>query len=352
MQAILTVTDTKVVCLCVSFTKDGQYHIEALVEEGFSPIRRNQPVSSYGIKNAVERVIAAAHKQAGQRITELHVGVPGAFCQTVLLRGGENEIEHGDLFGDQRYELIEKNQLRNSQTQMILGLRDYTLEVSAGLQTHRLKPKAMYAQTQVLGNYLIPRTMRERVAILLDIGYYHSDICVFTGEGQVFSAGMYLGGGHIRADLAQVLELDQPLADQLKRQFVFGLHMDAGTMDYVRMPDGKLRSYSHDMVEEIITARVDEICELIGQTLKECGIDFTDQTRVTLIGEGSRDIKGMREYIGAKLGYPVDGLPLDMTDGITRIEPVSLSLLEHILLGSVDKLRHKRLRLLNRFSKK
>lgn len=334
MQAILTVTDTKAVCLCVTVLKDGHYRIEAQSEEAFSPIRRNKPVLGLGIRTAVQKAVALAQKQAGKRIEQVHTGVPGAFCQTLVLFEGHEDDEaslNGYLYGDQRYELIERYRLRGRQTVMILALRDYTAEMNAALKALHLKPGAFYAQTQALGIYLIPRSMREQVAILLDIGYYHSDICVFMGEGQVFSAGMFLGGGHITSDLTQILELEPSIAEQLKRQFAFGIRMDEGAMAYIRMPDGKLASFEHSLVEDVITARMDETCALIRETLEHSRVEFTDMTRVYLSGEGIRGMQGMREYFGSRLGFAVEALPLEINDGITRQDPIAIALCELVM---------------------
>ncbi len=351
MQAFLAVTDTKAICLLASVQKDGHYAVEGYAEEYFIPIRKNRPVASYGIRNAVERVMGKTLKDVGKRVSEIHVGVPGAFCETVEFDQSQGEPENGGLYGDQNYELIEKYTLRNKNTVMILGRREYSAEITIGLGALHLKPFALYSQTQALGSYLIPRGVRENVAILLDIGYYHSDISVFTGDGQIFSAGMFLGGGHVASDLAQILELEQPLAEQLKRQYAFGIHMEEGTMDYVRMPDGRLQPFSHALVESIITVRMEEICDLIGQTLQDSGISFTDKSRVYLLGEGIRGIQGIREYMRSRLGLSIEGLPIEITDGITRMEPVAVSMMEYLMQKPAGKSKQNRLRPFVRFAK-
>ena len=353
MQAILTVTDTKVVCLCVVMRKDGHYHIETQTEEVFSPIRRNKPVTGLGIRYAVQRALSRAQKQAGKRIDEVHVGVPGAFCQTVVENAFEQDEDGHDeyLYGDQRYELIDKYDIRGHKTVMILSLRAYTNEITSALDAMHLCLRSLYVQTKILGLYLMPRSAQEQVAILLDMGYYHSDICVFTGEGQVYSASMYLGGAHVTADLSQILELEMPLAEKLKRQFAFGIRMEKDTMDYVRMPDGRLQSFSHELVENIITARVDEVCELIVQTLEHSTVAMNGQTRIFLLGEGIRGLAGIREYIGSRLGYATEGLPIAISDGTTQMEPLSISLLEHVMSNTADK-QKRRLRFFGRFARK
>ena len=351
MQAVLAVTDSKAICLYSSIQKDGHYAVDAYVEQSFQPIRRNRPVSSYGIRNAVERAMRKANETAGKRATEVHVGVPGAFSQTIVFNEMQGEPEQGGLYGDHDYELIEKQTLRNRDTAMILGLRTYVAEIEAGLGAVHMRPKALYSQTQALGKYLIPRSARENVAILLDIGYYHSDICVFTGDGQVFSAGMFLGGGHVSSDLSQILEIEMPFAEQLKRQYAFGIRMEEGTMDYVRLPDGKLQPFSHAQVESIILARMEEICDLLKETLRESGITLTEKTRIYLLGEGVRGIQGIRDFIGARLGFSVEGLPIEITDGITRMDPAAVSLLELLMEKPADKSFRSRLQLFGRFAK-
>jgi hypothetical protein len=353
MRAILAVTDTKAVCLCVQPLKDGNYRIVAQAEQGFSPIRRNKPLSGFGIRAAVQHAVAAAQKQAGKRFAGVHVGVPGAFCQTAVTGEGKGEGADGGspndhLYGDKHYELIDQYPLHGGQNAMILARRDFTAEINAALDATRHRASGFYPQTRTLAAYLIPPIARESVAILLDIGYYHSDICIHNGDGQVFSVGLYLGGGHVTGDLAQIFDLEPALAEQLKRQFAFGIRMEKGTMDYVRMPDGRLKGFLHETVEEVIVARTEEICALIGDSLLHSGIDFTNRTRVYLAGEGVRGVPGTREFFASRLGYAIEAQPIALSDGTTRVEPHARALAEFVMHNLPDNAK-KRPRLFGRF---
>ena len=61
---------------------------------------------------------------------------------------------------------------------------------------------------------------------MLDVGYYNIGISVFIGDALVYCETLYVGGYHIANDLAQVLKVPMEYAEQLKRQFSFGIEYD------------------------------------------------------------------------------------------------------------------------------
>lgn len=365
MIGTLTVTSSHVVCSSVDVRRDGSYCILSESQVAFPGIRKGRNVSGFGLQTAVAQAVGEAEEIAKGRIKELHVGVPGAFCEVQVSSSlaqadgyGEQTVPQAHEYMNDTFELIHRMpwpnkglaQYGRGDSISILARRDYIAEINRALDTLRMRPAAFYSQNLAEGLYIIPRSSREQVAILLNVGYYNSNICIFLGDVQIYGATLYLGGAHIASDLAYVLELDRSQAEQLTRQFAFGIHYESDAQDYIRMPDGKLSAFEHQEVEQIILSRMDEICALMGQAVEQSGFPITESTVAYLLGDGLRDLRGSREYISAQIGIPVKGLPLAINDGATRYETASLALLE--LLLQKRGAQTKQSRFFNRFARK
>ncbi len=106
--------------------------------------------------------------------------------------------------------------------------------------------------------------MRDRTAILVDIGDRSTSVSVLKGDGMLYHNSVRIGGLHITRDLAMLLHVDDEVADQLKRRAVYGLSVSRDDV-YEIMPKGssRVQSFSAMKVQDIINARVDEICDII-----------------------------------------------------------------------------------------
>ena len=79
---------------------------------------------------------------------------------------------------------------------------------------------------------------RDRTAILIDIGYTCTDVLVVEGDAVIYQKSMPIGGGHIAADIAEGLSIPLSSAEQIKREYVYGV-------------SGKSQTYSVSMGEGV-----------------------------------------------------------------------------------------------------
>jgi cell division ATPase FtsA len=114
------------------------------------------------------------------------------------------------------------------------------------------------------------------------------------------------------------------------RQFVFGIEYEPDAKDYIRLQNGRLTAFDHSMVEQIITARMSETTDYIREAIHSSGFDYTDKTKLFILGDGFSGMKGNREYLSAKLGFEIESLPLDLTDGTTKFDVSALSLFDYV----------------------
>jgi len=166
---------------------------------------------------------------------------------------------------------------------------------------------------------------------MLNVGYYYTNISVFTGDAQIYQGTLMVGGLHLVRDLSMVLELDMEYAEQLKRQFVFGIEYDPQAIDYIRMADGRLWGFEHGLVDEVIVSRLDEMIELIRGALWDIAEITYDHSKSYFIGSGVSDMRGAKEYIGAKLETRFENLPLFMVDGTSRYSISAMAVLDYAM---------------------
>jgi cell division protein FtsA len=158
---------------------------------------------------------------------------------------------------------------------------------------------------------------RDASAVLLDIGFYDTNVTVVYGDAIVYNKTIHAGGMHIANDLSLVMNVVIDTAEQIKKQYSFGLE-NSGTKlyDYARPKDGKVERFSHSLVSEIVDARAEHLCGLITDVFEHSPISIARRTRVFLTGGGIAIMKGAKEMLEQQLKRQVR---------IARVEAPQLS---------------------------
>ena len=146
---------------------------------------------------------------------------------------------------------------------------------------------------------------RDRTSILIDIGYLCTDVMVVEGDAIIFQKTLPVGGGHIAADIAEGLSIPMPSAEQIKRDYVYGI--STITQSYaVSSGEGiKTETFTQEQVAAVLEPRVDEIAELIKDCITESGIKLGNWSTIYLTGGGLSLNRGGRDYLSSKLEKPV-----------------------------------------------
>lgn len=177
---------------------------------------------------------------------------------------------------------------------------------------------------QVMGVTLLDNDERETGAILIDIGYISTSIFVAKGEGITKLKSFSMGGGHITSDLAEVLDLEYEVAEELKRKLILTLKPNA--IDTYEVGKDKKLAISSRTANEIAYARIDLIAETIEKNLKKIG--ETDLNKpIYLTGGGLSYMKGIKYYLRNKLKR-----------GIKLVAPAPLQLHKYELSSVVSVL--------------
>ena len=139
--------------------------------------------------------------------------------------------------------------------------------------------------------------------MLLDVGYLNTEIMAVEGDALVYHKVIPIGGAHITVDLTYGLEVPMAVAEQIKRNYIFG--MPGGDNIEAMLDNGRTESFERDAVARVLEPRVDEIAEEIRKNLDESGVRLGSWSNVYLTGGGLALMRGGREYLASQLKRPV-----------------------------------------------
>lgn len=148
---------------------------------------------------------------------------------------------------------------------------------------------------------------RDRVAVLIDMGYLNTEFSVIEGDAMVYHAVLPMGGGHIAADLATELQIPMRSAEQIKREYIFmpDEFDPAGDPEVMDEATGRRLTFPRAFVQSTMEKSVDELAGMIAGAMKECEKYLGARSQVFITGGALAMMRGGREYLASKLGRPV-----------------------------------------------
>lgn len=154
---------------------------------------------------------------------------------------------------------------------------------------------------------LLDENARKELAIIVDCGYITSHVLVGKNNGLLSLSSFSVGGGHIMADLAQVLTIDYAQAEELKRKALV-MQNAASTGGYEITKNGYLFEAQANTVSLIIKARLDMIGEAIKKALEISKIEYPKYMPIFLTGGGIAMMRGAKEYLSKLLERHIEVL--------------------------------------------
>ena len=294
----------------------------------------------------VRESLSAAEVEADMRIREIYVGVPGEYihvraCEAeVELKTGEvtdealNEVQDAAAdrlrlassgcmilhrspawyaVDDEKRTMDPKGRGKKlrAMVSFVLAESSFIEDVSEMLGALNVTIQGFLSATLGEGLLLLPLEDRDRVTVLIDVGYLNTEMSVLEGDAIIYHAMLPSGGGYVAADLATQLEIPMRAAEKIKRDFVFT--PDEYEVDsYAEVTDeaGSRMMFPRDRVRNIIEGSFDELIDMINLTLKNDIAQFlTPRSVVYLTGGGLALMRGGREYLAEKIGRPVKVAP-------------------------------------------
>lgn len=311
--------------------------------DGYTNRQWNDPAS---LNEAIASAVHEAEEQSRiNKIRDIQVGVPGEFCKVrtaevvVPLQGADPQVTDKDIrdLMERAREEIDPVLLNNviysspawftvddgKKTVAPVGMRGHELrgmvsfvvadsffmeDVNARLQSLNMNVSGFMPSSVGQAMLYISGEERDRTAILVDVGYLNTDVMAVEGDTITFLKTIPMGGGHIAADLCYGLEITLTSAEQIKRNYVYGLSTGTTTFEGTTR-DGETKTFTYDEVGKVLEPRADEICDAIKDAIKESGARLGNWSPVYLTGGGLVLNKGGRDLLSSKLDKPVKELP-------------------------------------------
>ncbi len=306
--------------------------------EGYIDGEWNNPVV---LNDAILQSITEAESQARRKLREINVGVPGEFTRvyvveaSVTIQGADPRVspKHVEKIfneADKQLSPVRGVVVHRSPAWFMVDGGKKTLE-PVGMKGSELKALVSFvvADTFFLDDimarlrdlniavsgffssctgeamlYLLEED-RDRTALLIDIGYTSTDVMMVEGDAVIYQKSLPVGGGHIAADIAEGLKIPMASAEQIKREYVYGVS-GKGQAYNVSLGEGvKQESFTQEDVAAVLEPRVDEISDMIKDAIDESGIKPGNWSTIFLTGGGLALNRGGRDYLSGRLGKPV-----------------------------------------------
>ena len=288
--------------------------------------------------DVISHAIVKAETNSGLKVGKLYVGVPAEFslveCRNGSLAFGKRskikskhilelfdnasrEIKYQDATIISRspvYFLLDDNRKVSSpegeistkvsaQICFVLADNKFVNAVDGIIKNMGL-PEIEYVSSPLAESlYILEPELRDNGAILIDVGYLTTFVAYVKGDGILNMHKFSVGGGHITADLCQVLQIPFAEAENLKRKIV--LSLQATDADYYEVNiDGKVTPVSAKLTNEIVSARLDMIIELAVRSLTQ--MRSNSYIPLYLTGGGVCLLKGGKDYISKRLGENIE----------------------------------------------
>ena len=332
--AIMDIGSSSIVTLVGENGVNNTFNILGRGEVSYAGFQNAEFLEPENLKFAIASSISYAELQAESKITEIYLGVPGEFCSCVtktinLTFPKHKKISRFDVENiykiGRNFEETDISVINNSvvyfeldeskrvidpiglKAKKIAGNISYILAMNSYLKMMKqifseLKITILGFISSVLAEclYLFEPSVRDKYVLLVDSGYITTNVALARGNALLSLNSFSMGGGYITSDLSQCLKITFNEAERLKHKVV--LAWDAKPTDtYEIEGDEYLLTYSAKATNEIVTDRVEMICEYIQKCLDLCVYDLPDFLPLYITGGGLSFIKGVSHIISKKL---------------------------------------------------
>lgn len=292
------------------------------------------------LESAVASAIKSVCAALKTTVNEITVCVPGAFVRLEnrkykIVFGKKKKITEDDkddlfdagqdLVGTEGYEVINRSEIYfalddnkkvfdpvGRASSMLGGYINYTLCEKYFIDTFRnaLKKAGVTTVNFVFDAlaeslYLFDSRRRETPSLIIDSGYITTTASIVLGGGVVAKHSEDFGGGLIAYRIVKTFGIAPDVADGLQRIINLSLARQSGQTYKIETKNG----YEEYLAEEINSAATEEIDlyldnleAFIAENIHKVNGGFG----VYLTGGGLSYVRGIKEYISARLGLPVE----------------------------------------------
>lgn len=338
--SVLDFGSSKVSVMIAESGINGTFNIRGTGEVEYAGFYNGNFVEPEKLYEAVANCILKAETNSGLKIEKLHIGVPADFtfveCKNSSLAFNKkvkiSDEEIADLFSlasrevrhegatiisrspiyfvldDSRKVIDPKGEVSTRLSGMvsfILAENRFIETLDGIIKNMGIKEVEYVSSSLAESIYLLDPQVRDSGAILIDVGYLTSFITYVKGDGIIAQNQFSVGGGHISADLCQVLQISFKEAENLKRKVVLSLAATDSDFYEVNV-NGDITPVSAKLTNEIVSSRLDMIVELINKCLLK--MKGNNYLPIFVTGGGVCLLKGGKDYLSKGIGENIEVL--------------------------------------------
>ena len=338
--AILDIGSATIVALVGEHGANGTFNILGKGDVSYAGFQNAEFLESDALKFAIGNAISNAEITSDTKITDVYIGVPGEFCASVTkvinlsfpkpkkitdfdvqnMYNAGNTFEKDPVFTlinksvvfyelDKSKRVIEPVGIKAKnfagQISYILARKDFIAMMKAIFVALKINIAGFISSNYAECMYLFEPSIRDKYALLVDVGYITTNVALCRGNGLLFLSSFSLGGGYITSDLSECLRISFTEAERLKHKVVLG--WNATPLDtYEIEGDETMQTYSAKATNEIVKDRIEMICDYILKSLEHCAYDIPEFLPICITGGGLNFIKGIKNVLSKKLKRQVE----------------------------------------------
>lgn len=318
---------------------NGTFDVRGYASVAYTGYLNGEILEPQKLSEALCSAIKTAQNNARTKITHLYIGVPGEFSINEVKsvskdygkpkKIGSREVDElfllADDFGsspthivinrspvcfelDNNTRVIDPKGLTTTMMgatlSFVLAERSFVGAVLQALEVMRLPFVEFLSEPLAESMYLISPEERDCSAVLVDCGYLSTTVSVIVGDGLVCMRSFSLGGGHIVADICEMLRVPFAVAQEIKDQAILAgkpSELEVTIIDY----GGQKYAVNSLAVYEIVERKIRQISRMIAKSLNTCTYERPEKIRINITGGGISYIKGIREKLFEILGKAV-----------------------------------------------
>lgn len=338
--AVLDIGSSKVVCLCGSIADRDGIIVHGVGIASCEPYLSDSFTDKVALHDAIIDVIQKAEQEAHTRIREIVLTVPTGFLTLEL---SDVTMSFGDqarmVENDDVEQLISKSFQRAKKPEDCILIHSTPVfflvdgissaEIPIGIETEEISALVAHifvrqefvntvqdiledigveismCISSMLGEalMLIPDSERVRPAVLIDVGYRQTDICIVEGSALTGLSSIPVGGYQFASDLAFGLGVTQESAEQAKRRFVFSL--DQGDKTEILRTETESKRVSNRTIAYVIEARANDLADLIKNELDKLSVNLEAKPVIYLSGGGLLMMRGSLDFLKKRLNIAI-----------------------------------------------
>lgn len=332
---VLDIGSGKITVMVGKQTKDG-FLIVAQSETRYGGYYDGVWLEPEKLQQEITNVVRRAENSLGKKIKEIYVGVPGAFTavaasQATVTCRFKKKFDKNDLAeiyakanlykDDVAYKPINRAPLYyvindNKKTNMPVGMDGTKLtgyisyiyadvrflnKIETILKNIGVIKVEFVSSCHAESWFLLDQKVRDNTALLIDVGYISTSVMLICGDGISYMRTFSIGGGHICADLSEILGISYQMAEDLYGKVNLNLEFDPEEVYQLK----NSQTANADQTNQIVKARIEDLARYIRKSMAGCPNTVNTKMPVFLTGGGLSNVKGGVEYLSTVLDKPV-----------------------------------------------